>query len=72
MGFRAIEIDGLLRAAQLDAERRAQAAKAANLKSDTAHLTPRRERPEAAFRALGAVASTGSDHGTSYLPRING
>ena len=65
MGFRAIEIDALLRAAQIDAERRAQAAKAASLRCATAHVSPGSERPEAAFRALGAHATTESDHGSS-------
>src|SRR5262249_55880147 len=53
MGFRAIEIDAMLRAAQLERERHPRAS-AANLASGTAHRTPRRHRLKTAFRALGA------------------
>src|SRR5262245_16935834 len=50
MGFRAIEIDALLRAAELEHERQARAS-AANLGSDTTHRTEGGERQEAVCRA---------------------
>lgn len=48
MGFRAVEIDALLRAAQIEQDRHAQAAKAASLSSDDAYPTPGRGKPDAA------------------------
>lgn len=51
MGFRATEINALLRAAQIEHERHARAANAANLKSNSPGLAAGRERPGAASRA---------------------
>jgi len=51
MGFRAIEIDALLHAAQLERERHARRS-AASLTGDSAYRTPRRDRLKTVFRAL--------------------
>lgn len=59
MGFRAVEIDALLRAAQIEQDRHAHTAKAASLRSDDAYPTPGRDRPDAASRAVGAPGRLG-------------